>query len=196
MATTAPAYCTPDLSSFIPGCAALSSVAGVRTYFYAARLADLTITYGTDGGITGIAVKAGGKFAKYDGVKFQNSGAFELAIGTFGKSRWKHIWNFRAFYRSQASRNTLQNLARVQDLVVIAPNNDNLIEVYGAQVGLSPSSGKGGTGIKLDDDNTALFAFEGEEPGLPPLYSTVTTPVDDPTDFATNVAALDLLVNA
>jgi len=191
-----PAYCTPDLTSFIPGCAALSSVAGVRTYFYAARLADLTITYGEDGGIKGIALKTGGKLAKFDGVKFQNSGAFELTNSTFGKKRWKHTWNYRAFYRDQASRNTLQNLARVEDLVVIAPNNDNLIEVYGAQVGLSPTSGKGGTGIKLDDDNTALFAFEGEEPTMPPLYNTVTSPVDEPTDFATNVAVLDGLVNA
>ncbi|MGI4871479.1 MAG: hypothetical protein ACRYFX_09910 [Janthinobacterium lividum] len=194
MATNNPTGCIPDLTSFLPDCAALSSVAGVRSYFYATSLKDVNIVFGADGSILSITRKTGGKFAKFEGTKFQNSGNFELSNSAIGKKRWKHAWHFRAFYRSQASRNTLQSMALIDDMVIIAPNNDNLIEVYGPTVGLSPSSGKGGTGIKLDDDNTALFDFEGEEPKLPPLFSTVAGPVATTTNTSATTASTTLTV--
>jgi hypothetical protein len=195
MATLTP--CIVDLTSFIPSCRALTSPAGVRDFHYAARKIDIaSVTRSADGTVTGITLKADGKFIKIQGRKFQNSGAVEIAKNATGKTNFKQTFNARIYSRTQADRNAIQQFAYVEDLVIFSPNNDDQIEVYGLGIGLSPTSGKGGTGVKLDDDNTFLFAFEGEEPALPPIFNTVTVATTEEQDQLTNIAYLDTLVNA
>jgi hypothetical protein len=190
------AACIVSLKSLLPDCLALTSVAGVRDFSYFCRRADITaVTTGTDGLITAVTITSS-KLKKFQGRKFQNSGAFELAKNAVGKTRFKHTFNARVYHRSQADRAAMEQLAIVEDLVVFSPNNDNQIEIYGLSLGLAPTSGKGGTGIKLDDDNTALFTFEGEEPRLPAIYNTVTTPTTEDADFLANIAVLDAFVGA
>ena len=188
--------CTYSLASLLPSCAALTSVAGVRDFFYAASQKDLTFTRAADGTITGVTLAVGGKLIKVMGRKFQNSGATELAVSGIGKRRFKHKFSARVYFRTQVERNGIEQLSFVEDLVIMSPNNDNQIEVYGQTLGLAAASGKAGTGVKLDDDNTGLFEFDGEEAKMPVLFNTVTTPVTDEADYKTNLAALDLLVNA
>ena len=191
------AACVVNLSSILPDCAALTSVAGVRDFFYACRRADFSAapTVSAGGVVTAVAITAT-KLKKIQGRKFQNSGAYEMARNATGKTRFKHTVNAVIYHRTQADRNTLQQFALVEDLVVFLPNNDNQIEIYGLNLGLTPSSLKGGTGVKLDDNNTALFAFEGEEPLMPALYNTVTTATTDAADQLTNLTALDALVGS
>lgn len=188
--------CIVDLSSFLPSCRALTSPAGVRDFHYAARLIDLQLTFGADGTVTAAVLRPGGKLVKIQGRKFQNSGAVELAKNPTGKTNFKQTFNARFYARTQADRNKLAQLARVEDLVVFSPNNDDQIEVYGARLGLSPASGKGGTGIKLDDDNTFLFSFEGEEAHLPALFNTVDNPASEEVGFLANIAYLEGLTTA
>lgn len=191
-----PGPCSINLSTLIPSCEALNSVAGVRDFFYACRRVDITgIVPATDGTITDVTI-TNGKLKKISGRKFQNSGAFALAANDLGKSRFTHTYNARIYFRSQAERNAIQALALVDDLVVFSPNNDNQFEVYGLTLGLAPSSLAGGTGIKLEDDNTALFAFTGTEPSLPQLFNSVVPATTDDTDFLTNVEYFDTLVGA
>ena len=188
--------CVINLASLLPDCAALTSVAGVRDFFYACRRVDITAVVQTPTGpVTALTITAT-KLKKVQGRKFQNSGAYDVVKSATGKSTFKQTFNARIYHRSAADRATLEQYALVEDLVIIAPNNDNQIEIYGLSLGLSPQSFKGGTGIKLDDDNTGLFAFEGAEPRLPALYNTVTTPTTEAADFATSLAALDLMVGA
>jgi len=188
--------CPVVLTSFLPSCVALSSVAGVRSHFYAARLADLTLTYAADGSVSAVALKPGGNLLRVEGRKFQNSGAYELAKSATGKTRIKQTWSARVYHDTQADRNALRQYALVEDLVVLAPTNADRIEVYGAGLGLSPASGKGGTGTKLDDDNTMFFSFEGEEAAFPALFNTVATPTTLEADYDTNIAYLDNLTAA
>jgi len=190
--------CALDLSSFMPSCEALTSPGGVQPFHYFGRKADLLFTYATDGTITAITLKTGGKLAKGQGRKFQNSATYEAGKSATGKTLFKQAFNDRIYHDTQAERNALKQLALVEDLVIISPDNTNKFEVYGAGLGLSPASGKGGTGTKLDDDNTMLFSFEGQEPSLPAIFNTVTTTpgADKAADFAANVAYLDGLVNA
>lgn len=189
--------CATILASLMPSCDALTSVGGVQPFVYYAHRNDLIFTYATDGSISGVALTATGKLAKGIGRKFQNSGAYELARSATGKARVKQTFNDRIFHDTQADRNVIQQMILSEDVVFITPNNALKFEVYGASLGLIATSGKGGTGIKLDDDNTFLFAFEGDEPALPAVFNSVTlTPgVNKPADFAANVTYLDLLVN-
>ena len=189
--------CVVNLSSILPDCAALTSVAGVRDYFYACRRADFSAapTVSAGGVVTAVAITAT-KLKKIQGRKFQNSGAYEMSKNATGKTRFKHTVNARVYHRTQADRNTLQQFALVEDLVVFLPNNDGQVEIFGLNLGLTPTSGKGGTGIKLDDDNTFLFAFEGEEPLLPALFNTVLIPTTEAADLITTLAVLDAMVGA
>ena len=189
--------CIVNLSSILPDCAALTSVAGVRDYFYACRRADFSAapTVSVGGVVTAVAITAT-KLKKIQGRKFQNSGAYEMSKNATGKTRFKHTVNARVYHRTQADRNTLQQFALVEDLVVFLPNNDGQVEIFGLNLGLTPTSGKGGTGIKLDDDNTFLFAFEGEEPLLPALFNTVLIPTTEAADLITTLAVLDAMVGA
>ncbi len=190
------AACIANLSSILPDCAALTSVAGVRDFFYICRRADFSAAPTVSAGVvTALSITAT-KLKKVQGRKFQNSGDTELATNATGKTRFKHAYKARIYHRTQADRNAIQQLALAEDLVVISPNNDNQIEIYGLTLGLAPTSGKGSTGTKLDDDNTFLFDFSGEEPGVPALYNTVTTPTTEAADFATNIAVLDALVGS
>lgn len=188
--------CLVNLASLLPSCAALTSVAGVRDFFYAASRKDLVFTRATDGTITGVSLVASGKLIKVVGRKFQNSGGTELAVSGVGKRRFKHKFSARVYFRTQAERNGLENLSFVEDLVILSPNNDNQIEVYGQSIGLAASSGKVGTGVKLDDDNTGLFEFDGEEAKMPVLFNTVTTATTEEADYLANITLLDGLVNA
>ena len=188
--------CLVNLSSLLPSCATLTSVAGVRDFFYAASRKDLIFTRAADGTIITATLTTGGKLILVQGRKFQNSGATELAVSGIGKRRFKHKFSARVYFRTQLERNALENLSFVEDLVILSPNNDNQIEVYGQTIGLAASTGKVGTGVKLDDDNTGLFEFDGEEAKMPVLFNTVTTPTTDEADYAANIAVLNLLVNA
>ena len=190
------AACVISLKSLLPDCAALTSVAGVRDFGYFCRVADITaVTYATDGSVSAVTIGTG-KLKKFQTRKFQNSGGFDVARNATGKTNFKHLYNARVYFRSQADRLALEQLAIVEDLVVFSPNNQSQIEIYGLTIGLTAASGKGSTGIKLEDDNTALFAFEGVEPKLPILYSTVTTPTTEAADFLANLVVLDALVGA
>ena len=189
--------CASILASLIPSCDALTSVGGVQPFVYYAHRSDLVFTYATDGSITGVALTTTGKLAKGIGRKFQNSGAYESARSATGKARVKQTYIDRVYHDTQADRNAIQQLILAEDVVFITPNNSLKFEVYGAALGLIATSVKGGTGTKLDDDNTVLFSFEGDEPTLPAVFNTVTvTPgVNKPADFAANVTYLDALVN-
>ena len=189
--------CASILASLIPSCDALTSVGGIQPFVYYAHRSDLVFTYAIDGSITGVALTTTGKLAKGIGRKFQNSGAYEIDRTATGKARVKQTYNDRVFHDTQADRNIVQQLILSEDVVFITPNNSLKFEVYGAALGLIATSGKGGTGIKLDDDNTFLFAFEGSEPALPAVFNTVviTPGVNKAADFAANVVYLDLLVN-
>ena len=189
--------CVINLASILPDCAALTSVAGVRDFFYACRRVDFTATptVASNGTVTGLAITAT-KLKKIQGRKFQNSGAYDVVKSATGKSTFKQTFTARIYHRTAADRTTLEQYALVEDLVIIAPNNDNQIEIFGLSLGLTPASFKGGTGIKLDDDNTGLFVFEGAEPRLPALFNAVTTPTTEAADFATNIATLDGFVGA
>lgn len=191
------AACVVNLSSILPDCLALTSVAGVRDFFFACRRADFSAapTVSAAGVVTAVAITAT-KLKMIQGRKFQNSGAYEMAKNATGKTRFKHTVNARVYHRTQADRNTIQQFALVEDLVVFMPNNDQQIEIFGLTLGLTPTSGKGGTGIKLEDDNTFLFAFEGEEPTLPAYFNTVTAPTTDAADLITNLAVLNAMVGA
>lgn len=185
--------CAVNLSTFDPSCAALQSVAGVRDYFYFARRSDITAAPQTAGTVTALTTT---NFYKFGGRKFQNSGKNDLAKSDIGKSRIKQSFVFRVYYRSQADRTAIEQLLLAEDLVIVSPNNDNLIEVYGLSLGLSPVTGTGGTGTKLEDDNTFLITLEGDEPKLPAIFNTVTTPTNEAADYLTNIAYLDALVGA
>lgn len=190
--------CASILASHSPSCDALTSVGGVQPFVYYAHRADLIFTYATDGSITGVALTSTGKLAKGTGRKFQNSGDYELSRSATGKTRVKQKFNDRIYHETQADRNAIKQMILAEDVVFITPNNSLKFEVYGASLGLTATSGKGSTGVKLDDDNTFLFAFEGDEPDLPAVFNSVTTTpgVNKQTDFAANVTYLDALVNA
>ena len=169
-----PVGCLVNLASLIPSCAAQTSVAGVRDFFYAASRKDLVLTRNTtDGTITGVALTTTGKLIKIGTRKFQNGGATELSVSGIGKRRFKHKFSARFYFRTQAERNAIEQFSFVEDLVIFAPTNDNQIEVYGQSIGLAASTGKVATGFKLDDDNTGFFEFDGEEPKMPVLLNTV-----------------------
>lgn len=192
--------CDVQLSSIFPSCEAFKSVAGVRTFGYYCRRADITAyTHATDGTVTGVTLPTG-KLKKFETGKFQNSGAFALAASTIGKKRFTQTYINRIYYRSQADRNAMTAYILADDVVVFSPNNDNQIEIYGADLGLEVTTVAGGTGTKLDDDNTALLTLTGAESDLPVLFNTVAPPAsgtpDDEADFQANVAYLDALVGA
>lgn len=187
--------CIINLSTLIPDCAALQSVAGVRSFGYFCRRIDITdYTIAADGTVTGFTIPTG-KLKKFATQKFQNSGEFGVAASQIGKTRFAQTFNMRLFPRSQADRNSIQSLILAEDVVIFQPNNDNQIEVYGRSLGLAVTTAKGGTGAKLDDDNTTLLTFTGAEPTLPPLFNTVTaTGTTEEQDFQTNIEYLDNLV--
>jgi len=190
--------CPINLSSFDPSCDALQSVAGLRDVFYFCRRADITaLTISTltanKGTITALDTVA---LYKFQGRKFQNSGKTDLAKSETGKTRYKQTFVARVYYDTQPERNTIEQLGFVEDLVIIAPTNSGKIEVYGASLGLAPTTASGGTGTKLEDDNTFLFTFEGDEPKLPALFNTVTTATTPEADYLTNIEYLDELVSA
>ena len=169
--------CIVNLTSLLPSCVGLNSVGGVRTYHYAVRKPDVSaVTVGPDGTVTSLSLVAGGRFIKLQGRKFQNSGSYELQRSSTGKVRYKHVFNDRIFHDSQVERNAIESLALAEDLIIFSPNNANHIEIYGLSIGMLATSGKGATGMKLEDDNSFLFAFEGDEPHLPVYFTSVVSP--------------------
>ncbi len=190
------ATCVINLSSILPSCEAFQSVAGVRDFSYFCRRIDITaITQATDGTVTAFTVGTG-KLKKFQTQKFQNSGAFGLQSSDIGKTRFTQTFISRVYYRDQASRNAMEQMILAEDIVWFSPNNDNQIEIYGLSLGLKATTVAGGTGTKLEDDNTALLTFTGIEPKLPAVFNSVTTPTTETADFQTNIALLDTKVGA
>lgn len=190
--------CASIIASFIPSCDALTSPGGVQPFVYFAHRTDLIYTTAADGTVTGIALTATGKLAKGIGRKYQNSGAHEVNRSASGKTRFKQTYVDKIFHDVQSERNSIKALALSEDIVFITPNNSLKFEIYGKTLGLIATSGKGGTGTQLIDDNTFTFTFEGEEPDVPCVFNSVilTPGVDKQADFSANVIYLDTLVNA
>jgi hypothetical protein len=187
--------CIVNLSTIIPDCDALTSIAGVRNFGYFCRRIDITgYTKATDGTITGVTI-ASGKLKKFETQKFQNSGAFGVAASAIGKTRFSQTYLWRIYYSTQADRNAMEALILAEDIVIFSPNNDNQFEVYGAALGLAATTVAGGTGTKIDDDNTALLTFTGAEPNLPPIFNAKTpATTDKEADFQFTQDYLDALV--
>lgn len=187
--------CIVNLSTIIPDCDALTSIAGVRNFGYFCRRIDITgYTKASDGTLTGVTI-ASGKLKKFETQKFQNSGAFGVAASTIGKTRFSQTYLWRIYYSTQADRNAMEALILAEDIVIFSPNNDNQFEVYGAALGLAATTVAGGTGTKIDDDNTALLTFTGAEPGLPPIFNAKTpATTDKEADFQFTLDYLDALV--
>lgn len=182
--------CVINVSTIIPDCDALKSIAGVRNFGWFCRRVDITgYTRATDGTITGFTIPTG-KLKKFETQKFQNSGAFGVAASTIGKTRFSQTYLWRIYYSTQADRNAMEALILAEDIVIFSPNNDNQIEVYGAALGLAATTVTGGTGTKLDDDNTALLTFTGAEPSLPSLFNTIVSITATSGAATTNSTAL------
>ena len=179
--------CLIDFSNIDPSCAAFAKPGGSFPFLYAARLSDLTLTVGTDGGITGVTMKNAAKLKKFTSRKFQNSGSYPLKRSDNGRTTFTHTVVERIYHESQADRNTLVGHAQAEDLVFFLPTNARQVEVYGRGLGLTATTGTGGTGTKLDDDNTYLYTFTGDEATVPAL-------VQIGVDFDSTITALNALV--
>ncbi|QIX61861.1 hypothetical protein HER32_11980 [Hymenobacter sp. BT18] len=189
--------CALNLSSLLPSCEALNKPGGTRDFLYTVRKADITsVSRATDGTVTGVTVTTGA-LKKHRGRKFQNKGDYELQTSATGVRTFLHKVTDRLYHDTQVERTSIEALANVEDLVVFLPTNASQIEIYGLDLGLSPATGKGGTGVALGDDNTFLFEFQGSESKLPVLFQAPNV-VGPPalSGIDASVAFLDDLVGA
>lgn len=198
------AGCAVNLSSLLPDCFGLTKVGGLVPFFYFCRLTDIAgytpapaVAPATvsDGSIIGVTLKAMGQFHKAQGRKFQNSSSFELLVTSTGSTLWKHKVSAKLFESTQADRNLIAGLALAEDLVFFLPTNAGKVEVFGSTLGLKPTTGKGGSGVKLEDDSTLAFEFDGTERTTPPYFQAPDA-VGPPalTGQPASIAYLDALV--
>ncbi|TGE08751.1 hypothetical protein [Hymenobacter fodinae] len=189
--------CPLTLGNFDPTCEAFKKVGGVdATFYYTLRKDIASIAKASDGTVTGVTLKVGAKLYKVTGRKFQNGINYDLKIGATGNNTWTHKHTARFYHFTQTDRTQLESYAIADDVVVFQPTNATQTEILGLSLGLAAATGKGGSGIKLDDDNTLVFELQGDEPNLPVLFQApVEAGVTDPDALRiANTTYLDALV--
>ena len=197
--------CPINLTSLIADCDGLTRVGGLYPFLYFCRRSEIqSIAYApvvnpalvSDGSVIGITFVATAGFRKIAGRKFQNTSSFEMKLTPTGATLYSHKVMAKIFESKQVDRNAIAAISIAEDLVFFLPTNAGHVEIYGLGLGLKPTTGKGGSGLKLEDDSTFAFEFDGTE-RLPPVYfqsPDTTTPVA--TGQAASIVYLDALVNA
>lgn len=197
------AQCVTNLASILPDCFALTKPGGVRDFVYLFRRADLRglpVPDTTSKLLVALDIVQG-KVKKVQGRKFQNGAAYDAKVSGTGVTTYEHKPSIRIYHSTQLDREAIEQMVLCEDTIVAVPTNAGQIEIYGLTLGLKLGTGKGGAGIKLDDDNTFLLELIGQEPKLPQLFQApdvpaVTGPPAFParTGIDASIAYFDALV--
>lgn len=188
------ANCEIFLNNIDASCAALNKMGGVRKklYYVPTEYIDSVTIDPTGKHITGITLKTGKTLFYIEGKKFRNNTTYELQVNENGPRLILQTVNARAFYETQADREAIENVLKLDAVTVIVPLNDGTIDMFGyskneESLGLSVTAGGGGSGTAMGDDTSIGITFSGPEHNLP-------IQVLIGTDFADTIAALDALV--
>ena len=191
--------CAPvtAVTNLDPSCNALRKRGGASKTFYILALSQLlaaapVVLDPATKELTSLAFKDGEKLKKFTGRKLKNSTKTGMEQTNNGPS-YTHGGAFVAYFDSQAEKESIENLALADDLVIIVPLNSGhfeahgLISTYGLADGLVLTIPEGGSGVQYEDDTTLTLNFDGKSDKLP-VYCKFGA------DQAASIAYLESLV--
>lgn len=163
------AECAPlaTAGNLDPSCDAKFKKAGLNARMYIGSLGDKpAFVKNAVGEITSISLPTGKYLRRVIGRKLQNSAATSLQRSEGGVSFQPQV-NFQAFFNTQKEKNTIQGLAKMEDLYIIVEQNDGMFDVYGlvseggASDGLEMTALDHNTGTAIGDKTSATLTFSG-----------------------------------
>lgn len=160
-----------------PSCNALRKRGGADKTFYILAISQLLAAGGISidpetKELTSIALKPGEYLKKFTGRKLKNSTRTGMEQTENGPS-YTHGGTFVAYFDTQAEKETIEQLALHDDLVIIAPLNSGhfeahgLVATYGLADGLMMTIPEGGSGVQYEDATTLQLVFDGKSDKLP-----------------------------
>ncbi|NEM96154.1 hypothetical protein [Pontibacter burrus] len=187
--------CAPltGATNLTPDCSGLYKRGGADKTFYLlaiSQIAGYTIDPTTKE-LSGITLKPGEKAIKFSGRKLKNSVKAGIAQGENGPT-YPHGGKFAAYYSTQLEKETIETVAKAQDLVLIAPLNSGhfeahgLLDTFGLADGLSLSAPEIES-VQYDDTTALMLDFAGSS-GKMPIYCKFGE------DRAANFAYLEALL--
>lgn len=160
-----------------PSCNALRKRGGADKTFYILAISQLAaaapiVLDPVTKELTSIALKAGEYLKKFTGRKLKNSVKTGMEQTDNGPS-YAHGGSFVAYFDSQAEKETIEQLALHDDLVLIVPLNSGhfeahgLVATYGLADGMLMTIPEGGSGVQYEDATTLQLNFDGKSDKLP-----------------------------
>lgn len=186
------------VSNLDPSCDALRKRGGADKTFYILALSQLDeaapiVLDATTKELTSIARKSGEVIRKFKGRKLKNSTKTGMEQTENGPV-YTHGGTFVAYFDSQAEKESIEQLALNDDLVIIVPLNSGHFEAHGLvgtkglSDGLLMTIAEGGSGVQYEDATTLTLNFDGKADKLP-VYCKFAA------DRAGSIAYLEDLVN-
>ncbi|GAB3822146.1 hypothetical protein [Pontibacter rugosus] len=187
------------VSNLDPSCDALRKRGGADKTFYILAISQLLAAapIGLDDitkELTSIALKPGEVLKSFKGRKLKNSTKTGMEQTDNGPS-YTHGGSFVAYFDSQAEKESIEQLALNDDLVIIVPLNSGHFEAHGLvgtkglSDGLLMTIAEGGSGVQYEDATTLTLNFDGKADKLP-IYCKFGA------DRAASIAFLEDLLTA
>jgi len=187
--------CVTSLTTGLDGtCEAVKKVGGVNKSIYAGSIKDLTsVTYGTDGDITGLTFDSNKVLVKFTGRIGKNTASEPItAEGEGNVNIYTHTVQPILYHATQAERTAIEELFALDQAFFIVPMRSGQIVCYGISndvntlqdFGLKLSEGDDAVGLALNDQNAQTATFAGEM-----LHKAIL--FDESSSYADNISTLD-----
>jgi len=186
------------LTNLAASCDAVKKVGGVKSRFWIGQKPDLaTLTFGTNGEVLTMTLKAGKKLGKFDGMQFKNTASTET-VPNETRNMFNQTFTGVLFYKTQAELEAIEKLLISDRLFVLYETEAGQIKVkgidqnpfnaadLGANRGMNITAGSGGDGTVLADSTGVTVTMVGEMYNFDKLYKPATA-------IATVIAELDAL---
>lgn len=187
-----------SLTNLAASCDAVKKVGGVKSRFWIGQKPDIaSLTFGTNGEVLTMTLKAGKKLGQFDGVQFKNTAGTETTPNET-RNLFNQTFTGILFYKTQAELEAIETLLIGDRYFVIYETEAGQLKVkgidknpflatdLGANRGLNISAGTGSEGTVLADTTGVTVTMTGEMYNFDKLYKPATA-------IATVIAELDAL---
>lgn len=175
-----------SLTNLAASCDAVKKVGGVKSRFWIGQKPDIaSLTFGTNGEVTAMTLKAGKKLGQFEGMQFKNTGSTETTPNET-RNLFNQTFTGVLFYKTQAELEAIETLLIGDRYFVIYETEAGQLKVKGIDKnpfnsadlgenrGLNISAGTGSDGTVLADTTGVTVTMVGEMYNFDKLYKPAT----------------------
>ena len=175
-----------SLTNLAASCDAVKKVGGVKSRFWIGQKPDIaSLTFGTNGEVLTMTLKAGKKLGQFEGMQFKNTSSSETTPNET-RNLFNQTFTGVLFYKTQAELEAIETLLVGDRYFVIYETEAGQLKVKGIDKnpfnaadlgenrGLNISAGTGSDGTVLADTTGVTVTMVGEMYNFDKLYKPAT----------------------